>query len=107
MTAQREIVLDNGVYRLVDEAKRCYQGPYGDLFRPHPNGGGLVAETATVAPSVHVGPCCRVFGRARLSGKVNVTGNARVGGNVVADGTTTFAGHCYKIAGEYHSGIIT
>ena len=36
--------------------------------RKHPNGGGWVAETATVVDSAHIGPEAQVFGDARVSG---------------------------------------
>ncbi len=54
----------------------------------HSNGGGLVAETATVAETVYVGSDAIVCGYAKVSGNVKicdhatVTGHAKVSGNV-------------------------
>jgi len=44
----------------------------GQRYSPHPNGGGLVAETAYVAASVFVGPNARVSGRALVEGNVRL-----------------------------------
>jgi carbonic anhydrase/acetyltransferase-like protein (isoleucine patch superfamily) len=70
-------------------------------YAPHPNGGGMVQNTATVDASVYVGPEARVSGTAVLQGNVRVedyaivggaaqlSGNARVSENaVVLDGAT-------------------
>ena len=46
----------------------------------HPNGGGWVADTATVAETAFVGPDARVFGNARVYGYALVFDNARVYG---------------------------
>ena len=48
--------------------------------RRHTNGGGMVALTATVEPTVFLGPGCAVFGHACLLGKVHVSGGARISG---------------------------
>lgn len=71
----------------------------GVKYHHHPNGGGLVAETAQVADTVYVGPGARVCdysrlsgdvlvfeyawisGRAEVSGRALIFGNARVFGN--------------------------
>lgn len=74
----------------------------GIPYHRHPNGGGWVAETASVEPTVHVGPLCYVFGTAKLSEHVRLTGNAKVGGTVVADGSVIFAQYAYRIEGEFH-----
>ena len=34
----------------------------------HPNGGGWVADSASVAPTAYVGPYANVYGNARVSG---------------------------------------
>lgn len=70
-------------------------------YRIHPNGGGMVAATASVDESVHVGPRCLVFGNARLSGSVHLTGHAAVGGSTVAS-AGIFAQHAFIVRGEYH-----
>jgi UDP-3-O-[3-hydroxymyristoyl] glucosamine N-acyltransferase len=50
-------------------------------FHRHPNGGGIVADTATVAYTVYVGPNAQVLDNAWLSDTASVSGNAVVCGN--------------------------
>lgn len=63
----------------------------GDIGFAHPNGGGFVAITANVSPSVVVSSDSTVCGYAKISGSVQITGNSSVGdfatieGNVVLD----------------------
>jgi hypothetical protein len=48
----------------------------------HPNGGGWVADTATVDETAYVGGAeARVYGNAQVSGNAKVSGNAWVFGN--------------------------
>ena len=47
----------------------------------HPNGGGWVANNATVDASAFVGRDAQVFGNARVSGNALVSGNAQLFGN--------------------------
>ena len=54
------------------------------------NGGGWVANSATVAASVYVGPRVVVLGNSNISGAVSISGtawvqNAAVSGNVIID----------------------
>jgi hypothetical protein len=51
----------------------------------HLNGGGWVANTASVAPSVYVGPKAVVLGNAQLSGQVRIDGTAWVEDAIVRD----------------------
>ena len=53
----------------------------------HPNGGGFVADTATVADSVYVGENAQVLGWA------NVSGNAKIIGHAVIAGTAKISGN--------------
>ena len=46
----------------------------------HSNGGGWVADTATVAETAYVGPDARVYGNARVYDVAEVYGDARVYG---------------------------
>lgn len=46
----------------------------------HPNGGGWVADTATVPLTAYIGPSARVYGAARVSGTAWVYGDAQVFG---------------------------
>ena len=43
----------------------------------HANGGGWVADTASVAVTAYVGPDARVYDNARVSGNARVYGDAR------------------------------
>jgi hypothetical protein len=47
----------------------------------HANGGGWVADTATVAATAYVGPNARVYGNVQVSGDARVYGRARVSGD--------------------------
>jgi hypothetical protein len=78
-----------------------YVGPDSSRYRRHENGGGLVARTARVAPTVHVGPLSRVFGNAELSDRVRLTGRAEVGGTARATGSVVFCGHTWVTEGEF------
>ena len=49
----------------------------------HPNGGGWVADTASVSETAYVGPNARVYDNAAVYGKAAVYDNARVYGNAV------------------------
>jgi hypothetical protein len=52
----------------------------------HANGGGWVADTATVAETAYVGPDARVYGDAWVYGRAYVSDNARVYGNALVSG---------------------
>ncbi|UYQ95953.1 DUF6055 domain-containing protein [Chitinophaga horti] len=66
----------------------------------HPNGGGWVASTATVAASVYVGPKAVVVGTSNLTGSVTVNGTARLQ-NVTAGNSVSFTGNCNVYGGNY------
>lgn len=55
----------------------------------HPNGGGWVANTATVDDSAYVGPHASVFGRAHVLENAYLNGMCRVYGDAVIIGTAT------------------
>jgi NDP-sugar pyrophosphorylase family protein len=44
----------------------------------HKNGGGWVADSATVADTAYVGPNARVFGKARVGGEVRIEETIRL-----------------------------
>ena len=48
----------------------------------HPNGGGWVADTASVETAAFVGPDARVSGDARVLGSARLLGGTRVWGGV-------------------------
>jgi hypothetical protein len=58
----------------------------------HPNGGGWVANTATVGETAYVGPEARVFGRARVSGGARVCDRAAVSGEAQVFGRARVSG---------------
>jgi Fe-S oxidoreductase len=95
-----EVIIGELVYRDTrDGSDFPYVGPDGARYRRHANGGGLVAQTARVAATVHVGPLNRVFGDADLSENVRLTGRAEVGGSVQAEGSVVFCGRTLVIDG--------
>lgn len=67
----------------------------------HPNGGGLVAETAIVEPSVYIAPTAAVLGNAIVRGNVKlyhfseISGNATVSGNVILAKNAKIAGNAF------------
>ncbi len=77
---------------------------FGHSGAYHPNGGGWVEETATVADSVYVGPRAKICNSPEVSGNVRIDGgnygafvynNARVYGNA-------FIGEYSYISGNAH-----
>ena len=62
----------------------------------HPNGGGWVANTATVDASAFVGSDARVYGDARVSGDAWVSGNAQVYGDARVYGDAWVSGNAWK-----------
>ena len=66
---------------------------------PHPNGGGFVARSASVAPSAFVGPNARVLDRAQVCGSARIEDfsvikeNAKVTGSAVVGGFARVTDH--------------
>ena len=50
----------------------------GITYRRHPNGGGFVADTATVEPSAFVGLFARISGSAWISGNARIYDDAQI-----------------------------
>ena len=61
----------------------------------HFNGGGWVADTATVAKTAYIGPDARVYGAARVYDYAYVYGAARVFDNAVVYGYAWVYGDAY------------
>jgi hypothetical protein len=59
----------------------------------HKNGGGWVANSATVAPSVYIGPYACVYGSAELTEQVRVEGTAQVSGHARLSGDVLVCGN--------------
>ena len=58
----------------------------------HPNGGGWVADTATVDESAYIGPDAKVYDSARVYGIAHVYGSARVSGGALVCGSARVSG---------------
>jgi len=65
----------------------------------HSNGGGWVADTATVEDTVYVGPDARVYGDAWVHGNALVYGNAEVGGTAEVYGNAEVGGTVRVLSG--------
>ena len=93
---------NGGLERVVDELVREQREPEirGDVkYHRHPNGGGLVADTAKVADTAFVGVDARVSDGAQVSRGARIVGHAQVYGNavvsddaVVSEGAWVFDG---------------
>jgi hypothetical protein len=101
MTGMDLVIGGNPYQYLPNGSEFPYVGPDGTRYRQHANGGGLVAQGAQVAPTVHVGPVTRVFGTADLSQNVRLTGRAEVGGTVRACGSVVFCGQTLVTDGTF------
>jgi carbonic anhydrase/acetyltransferase-like protein (isoleucine patch superfamily) len=58
----------------------------------HPNGGGWVADTATVSDTAYVGPDAWVSGNAQVYGSALVSGSAQVYGHAQVYGSAQVSG---------------
>jgi len=80
----------------------------------HPNGGGWVADTATVDSSEFVGPDAKVFGEAQVYGKARVSDSALVSGSARVYGEARVFGSAlvfhsarvYDEARVFHSALV-
>lgn len=81
--------------RIENAVPEGYQSTFRSQYkvngRVHPNGGGWVANSSTVASTVYVGPKAIVRGNSNISGNVRIDGtawveSATVRDNVVIDG---------------------
>lgn len=63
------------------------------LAHRHSNGGGWVANTATVADSAYVGPNALVYGKAQVCDTAQVYGNAMVYGHACVYGNALVYGN--------------
>lgn len=77
--------------------------PLGD-GKPHPNGGGFVASTATVEPTVWIGPDARVLGNSRVSGQARIEDHAVVLDSTVTD-SAVVSGYALVMGGSTVSGF--
>jgi carbonic anhydrase/acetyltransferase-like protein (isoleucine patch superfamily) len=59
----------------------------------HPNGGGWVADTASVADTAYIGSDARVYGNAQVYGNARIYGNARVCGDANVFGNAEVSGN--------------
>ncbi len=70
----------------------------------HKNGGGWVANTATVEETAYIGPDARIYGYARISGNSRIYGTTRVYGNALISGNARVCGGAWKTSPLYIQG---
>ena len=76
-----------------------------EVYHRHPNGGGLVADTANVAPGAYVDGDARIdgtaqiYGDARIGGTAQIYGDAWIGGNAQIYGDARIGGTA-RIGGD-------
>lgn len=58
----------------------------GVRFSRHPNGQGLVADTAQVDPEVFIGPESQIVDKVLISGEVDIAGKSVIKGQAVISG---------------------
>ena len=73
----------------------------------HSNGGGWVANTATVAKSVYVGPFAIVYGKATCTGNARVEDYAQVSGTARLGGSVRVCRVAWVDQGEHSEGCIS
>ena len=78
-----------------------------DEQHQHSNGGGFVANTATVAKSVYVGPHAIVYGKATCTDKARVEDCAQVSGTARLSGNVRVCRVAWVDQGEYKDGCIS
>jgi len=61
--------------------------------KPHPHGGGFVADSAKVEATAYVGPRARVLGRAKVLGKARIEDFGEVRDDAVVSGRAVVSGH--------------
>ena len=69
-----------------------------ESYHNHPNGGGLVSDTASVDDSVYVAPGSKVLGNAHITGNVRIEDHAVVQDNAVVSENAVIGG--YSIVAE-------
>jgi UDP-3-O-[3-hydroxymyristoyl] glucosamine N-acyltransferase len=67
----------------------------------HANGGGWVADTASVDAGVHVGPEAQVYGKSHVYGEALVSGKAHVYGEALVSGKAMVSGEA-QVYGKSH-----
>jgi len=69
-----------------------------ESYHNHPNGGGLVSDSASVDDSVYVGPDAKVLGNAHVTGNVRIEDHAVVQDSASVYGNAVISG--YAIVAE-------
>ena len=83
-------------YGVTIEGADIKQSPYSineSSGRSHSNGGGFVANTATVDDSVYIGKDAKVLGYATVTGNARIDGHAIVTGSAKVSGNAVVTGH--------------
>jgi len=92
-----ELTLENA---LPEGYQPDYRSAYKTNGHAHPNGGGWIANSASVATTVFVGPRAVVLGNSRLSGAVRVDGRAWIQDAAVTD-NVVISGNASVFQGNY------
>ena len=79
--------------RRVQLLQRCARGT------PHPNGGGFVANGATVEKTAYVGPNAQVLGRAKVLGNARVEDQAVIRDSATVQDNAVVSGHAVVSGG--------
>jgi carbonic anhydrase/acetyltransferase-like protein (isoleucine patch superfamily) len=92
-------ILDRYVYEVdihgawpVGHEPEQFRAPIGVSGAAHPNGGGFVANTATVESSAYVGPKARVLGNAQVRNAARIEGRAVIHGSAIVSGNAVISG---------------
>lgn len=84
-----EEALEAGSKKLLELLSENFDFGQGPVpAHQHKNGGGWVADTATVRNSVYVGSNARVYGNAQVLDNAAIFNNARVYGNAIVKENT-------------------
>ena len=67
--------------RTIEDILKLFPNTTVNDWKQHDNGGGWVANTASVADAAYIGPDALAYGNAQVSGNAQVFGNAQVSGN--------------------------
>lgn len=70
----------------------------------HKNGGGWVANTASVDDSVYVGPQALVYGHAEVTGRVRILDFAQVSGHAKLSGDCVVSANAWVDKGSFKTG---
>ncbi len=76
------------------ELQQIHPDATPETWHQHPNGGGWVQNTATVAETAYVGPDAHVYGNARVYGSAHVYGGEWEASPLYVQGSWYAATNC-------------